>query len=148
MNPPLRTAEDNAALLDAFKAGVFDLLATDHAPHTPFEKAQDFTSAPNGITGMDTALVSMFDRYISRGELTWDILVKRYSAEPRRLMGLEPVPVAEGKFAEFLLFDPEGSTTFTADFMKSKSRNTPFLDQTLKGSVDLVVRGTEVLLER
>jgi dihydroorotase len=148
MNPPLRTAEDNAALLDAFKAGVFDLLATDHAPHTPFEKAQDFTSAPNGITGMDTALVSMFDRYISRGELGWDILVKRYSAEPRRLMGLEPVPVAEGKPAEFLLFDPEGSTTFTAEFMKSKSRNTPFLDQTLKGSVDLVVRGTEVLLER
>ena len=97
---------------------------------------------------MDTALVSMFDRYIARGELTWDILVKRYSAEPRRLMGLEPVPVAEGKPAEFILFDPEGSTTFTADFMKSKSRNTPFLDKTLKGSVDLVVRGSEVLLER
>ena len=148
MNPPLRTRADNEALLEGLKTGVFDLLATDHAPHTPFEKAQDFVSAPNGITGMDTALVSMFDRFISRGELGWDVLVKRYSAEPRRLMGLEPVPVEEGKFAEFILFDPEGSTTFTTKFMKSKRRNTPFLDKTLKGSVDLVVRGKEVLLER
>jgi len=148
MNPPLRTAEDNAALLEGLKSGIFDLLATDHAPHTPFEKAQDFTSAPNGITGMDTALVSMFDRFVSRGELTWDVLVKRYSAEPRRIMGLEPVPVEEGKPADFIIFNPEGSTTFTADFMKSKSRNTPFLDKTLKGSVDVVVLGREVLLER
>ncbi len=148
MNPPLRTAADNAALLEGLKSGVFDLLATDHAPHTSFEKAQDFTSAPNGITGLDTALVSMFDRFVSRGELGWDVIVKRYSAEPRRLMGLEPVPVEEGKPAEFIIFDPDGSTTFTADFMKSKSRNTPFLDKTLKGSVDAVVRGREVLLER
>ncbi len=148
MNPPLRTAADNAALLEGLKSGVFDLLATDHAPHTSFEKAQDFTSAPNGLTGLDTALVSMFDRFVSRGELGWDVIVKRYSAEPRRLMGLEPVPVEEGKPAEFIIFDPEGSTTFTADFMKSKSRNTPFLDKTLKGSVDAVVRGREVLLER
>jgi dihydroorotase len=148
MNPPLRSAEDNAALLEGLKSGVFDLLATDHAPHTPFEKAQDFTSAPNGITGLETALVSMFDRFVASGELGWDVLVKRYSAEPRRLMGLESVPVEEGKPAEFILFDPEGSTTFSTGFMKSKSRNTPFLDRTLKGSVDLVVRGGEVLLER
>lgn len=148
MNPPLRTAEDNAALLEGLKAGVFDLIATDHAPHTPFEKAQDFTTAPNGITGLETALVSLFDRFVSRGELGWDVVMKRYSAEPRRLMGLDPVPVEEGKPADFILFDPEGSTTFSPAFMKSKSRNTPFLDRTLKGSVDLVVLGSEVLLER
>ena len=148
MNPPLRTAEDNAALVEAFRDGVFDLLATDHAPHTPFEKAQDFTAAPNGITGLETALVSMFDRFVVSGELTWDILVKRYSAEPRRIMGLDPVPVEEGKTAEFILFDTEGSTTFSPEFMKSKSQNTPFLNKTLKGSIDLVVRGGDILLER
>ena len=58
MNPPLRTSEDNAALLEGLKEGVFDLIATDHAPHTAFEKEQDFVSAPNGITGLETALVS------------------------------------------------------------------------------------------
>jgi dihydroorotase len=148
MNPPLRTAEDNAALLQGLKEGVFDLIATDHAPHTPFEKSQDFTSAPNGITGLETALISLYDRYVTRGELNWDLIVKRYSAEPRRLMGLEPVPIALKKQANFILFDPEGETTFTPEYMRSKSRNTPFLNQTLKGSIDLVVLGSKVLLER
>ena len=148
MNPPLRTAEDNAALLEGLKAGVFDIIATDHAPHTSFEKAQDFVSAPNGITGLETAVVSLFHHYINKGEFGWDLLVKRYSAEPRRLMGLEPVPIVEGGRAEFIVFDPQGQTTFSTDFMCSKSQNTPFLDKTLNGSIDLVVAGDQILLER
>ena len=148
MNPPLRTAEDNAALLQGLKDGVFDLIATDHAPHSEFEKSQDFVSAPNGITGLETALVSLHHHFVATGELGWDVLVKRYSAEPRRFMGLEPVPVEEGRRAEFIVFDPEKETTFTREFMKSKSANTPFLDCTLKGSVEMVVVGDQVLLER
>lgn len=148
MNPPLRTAEDNAALLDGLKEGVFDIIATDHAPHTPFEKSQDFVSAPNGITGLETALISLHHHYIKTGAFGWGLLVNRYSAQPRRMMGLDPVPVAEGGKAEFLLFNPDAQTTFTADYMQSKSRNTPFLDKTLDGSIDLVVLGGEVLLDR
>lgn len=148
MNPPLRTRADNEALLQGLIEGVFDLIATDHAPHTPFEKAQDFVSAPNGITGLDTALVSLHHHFIVPGRFGWDLVVKRFSAEPRRLMGLEPAVVEEGAAADFILFDPEAETTFTKEFMKSKSQNTPFLGQTLKGRVDLVVLGDEVLLER
>jgi dihydroorotase len=148
MNPPLRTAEDNKALLEGLKEGVFDIIATDHAPHTPFEKAQDFVSAPNGITGLETALVSLYHYLMKQGEFGWDLIVKRYSAEPRRMMSIEPVPIVEGGAAEFILFDPEGETTFTADFMQSKSQNTPWLNKTLDGSIDLVVLGENVLLER
>jgi len=148
MNPPLRTKADTEALLQGLIDGVFDLIATDHAPHTPFEKSQDFVSAPNGITGLETALVSLYHHFIATGKFGWDLVVKRYSAEPRRMMGLPAVPVEEGKPADFILFDPEAETTFTTAFMKSKSRNTPFLDKTLKGRVDLVVLGDEVLLER
>ena len=148
MNPPLRTAEDNAALLEGLKEGVFDLIATDHAPHSKFEKEQDFVSAPNGITGLDTALVSLHDRFVTSGEIGWDLIVKRYSAEPRRMMGLEVVPVEESKPAELIVFDPGGETTFSREFMRSKSSNTPFLDQTLKGRVELVVSGSEILLQR
>lgn len=148
MNPPLRTQADCDALLEGLKEGVFDLIATDHAPHTPFEKAQDFISAPNGITGLETALVSLYHFFVQPGKFGWDLVVKRYSAEPRRLMGL-PVPTIEvGQPAEFLLFDTEAETTFTKEFMKSKSQNTPFINQTLQGRVDLVVLGTEILLER
>ena len=148
MNPPLRTAEDNAALLQGLKDGVFDIIATDHAPHTPFEKEQDFVSAPNGITGLETAVVSLFHHYIKKGEFGWGLLVNRYSAEPRRMMGLETAAIKEGRKADFILFDPEGETTFSADFMRSKSENTPFLDKTLDGSIDLVVLGDNILLQR
>jgi len=148
MNPPLRTKADTGALLQGLIEGVFDLIATDHAPHTPFEKSQDFISAPNGITGLDTALVSLHHHFVATGKFGWDLIVKRFSAEPRRLMGLPAVAIAEGQPVDLILFDPARETTFTSDFMQSKSRNTPFLDQTLRGSVDLVVLGKKVLLER
>lgn len=146
MNPPLRLAEDNAALLQGLKEGVFDLIATDHAPHSDFEKSQDFVSAPNGITGLETALVSLYDRLISQGNLSWQTVVRSYSAEPRRMMNLAPVPVVEGERAELVVFDTEGETTFTKEFMKSKSSNTPFIGQTLRGKVEMVVMGESVLL--
>jgi dihydroorotase len=148
MNPPLRARADNQALLEGLLDGTFDLIATDHAPHTPFEKSQDFVSAPNGITGLDTALVSLHHYFVATGKFGWDLVIKRFSAEPRRLLGLSAVSITEGQPVDLILFDPEKETTFTAEFMKSKSQNTPFLDKTLKGSVDLVVLGENVLLER
>ena len=148
MNPPLRTREDNAALLQGLKDGVFRIIATDHAPHTDFEKSQAFVDAPNGITGLDTALVSLHDRFIVTGEFGWDLIVKRYSAEPRRMMRIEVAEVSEGKSADLIVFDPDKETTFTKEFMKSRSSNTPFLDKKLKGSVEMVVLGDEILLER
>jgi len=147
MNPPLRTPEDNAALLQGLKDGWFDVIATDHAPHTPFEKNQDFASAPFGITGLESALVSLYDYYISKDILDWGLIVKRYSAEPRRIMKLQPVPIKEGGIAEFILFNPARTTTFSRSFMKSKSINTPFLDKTLQGMVERVIyRGEELLV--
>ncbi len=148
MNPPLRTQKDNELLLQALIDGVFDVIATDHAPHTEFEKNSDFVSAPFGITGLDTALVSLYHHYVKTGIFGWDLLVKRYSAEPRRLTNLEPVPVVEGGVAELIVFDPNRKTKFTRDFMKSKSSNTPFLDQELDGQIISVIRDGEFLLNR
>jgi dihydroorotase len=148
MNPPLRTKADNEALLEGLLDGTFDMIATDHAPHTPFEKSQDFVSAPNGITGLDTAVVSLYHYFVKEGKFGWDTLVKKYSAEPRRLMSLAVPTITEGQPADLVLFNPEATTTFTKDFMKSKSQNTPFLDKTLSGRVELVVLGDEILLER
>lgn len=146
MNPPLRTAEDNAALLRGLLEGVFDVIATDHAPHTDFEKNQDFASAPFGITGLETALPSLYHHFIAQGRLGWDRLVKHYANEPRRFIKIADTEIKEGNSAEFILFDPNRSTTFTPEFMKSKSKNTPFLNQTLQGQVTRVnYRGQELL---
>lgn len=149
MNPPLRSEEDNELLLQGLIGGVIDVIATDHAPHTEFEKRNcDFASAPFGITGLETAVVSLFHHFIKQERFGWDLVVRRYSAEPRRLLGLEPFPVVEEGRAEFLVFATDQSTTFQREFMRSKSANTPFVDQTLEGRVVAVVRGGEILLQR
>ena len=146
-NPAIKKASDKEALWKALLEDRIDIIATDHAPHTPFEKRQDFASAPFGITGLETALVSLYDRFISKGTFGWDLIVKRYSAEPRRIMKLQPVPIIEGGIADFILFNPARSTTFSRDFMKSKSINTPFIDQTLQGMIERVMyRGEELLV--
>jgi dihydroorotase len=148
MNPPLRTAEDNAALLQGLIDGVFDVIATDHAPHTEFEKNNDFASAPFGITGLETALPSLYDQYISKGIFGWDLLVRRYSAEPRRLLKMKPVPIIAGGSAEFIVFDPNRTSTFSREFMRSKSINTPYLNKTLQGLVERVIYLGQELLAR
>ena len=148
MNPPLRTAEDNAALLEGLIGGVFDVITSDHAPHTEFEKNNDFASAPFGITGLETALPSLFDAFIAKGVFGWNLIVKHYSANPRRLLKLDPVPIKEGGVAEFIIFNPERASTFTREFMKSKSINTPFLNKTLQGLVERVIyKGEETARE-
>ena len=123
-------------------------MSKHHAPHTPFEKSQDFISAPNGITGLDTALVSLHHHFVATGKFGWDLIVKRFSAEPRRFMGLPAAAIEAGHPVDLILFDPDATTTFTREFMQSKSHNTPFLDKTLNGSVDLVILGGNVLLDR
>ncbi|MFK5924675.1 MAG: dihydroorotase [Verrucomicrobiota bacterium] len=148
MNPPLRAAEDCESLQQALVEGLIDVIATDHAPHTEFEKNSDFGSAPFGITGLDTALVSLYHHFVKSGVFGWDVLVKRYSAEPRRLANLEPVPITEGGVAEFIVFDPNRKTKFSKDFMQSKSSNTPFLDQELDGQIISVIKDGEFLLSR
>jgi dihydroorotase len=148
INPPLRTAHDRAALLEGLKEGVFDCVATDHAPHTDFEKKREFVAAPNGITGLETALPSLFHHFVREKKFGWDVVVRHFSAGPRRLIGLDPVPIKPGRKAECVLFNPEAATTFSRDFIRSKSVNTPFLDKTLQGRVEVVIVGKTVLLDR
>lgn len=145
MNPPLRTPEDRAGLLEGLKKGLFDCIATDHAPHTDFEKKREFVAAPNGITGLETAVPSLYHYFIREGIFGWDVLVKYYSANPRRLIGLPAIAIAPGQPAELVVFDPDATTTFSRAYMKSKSINTPFLDKTLHGAVRFVMRGTGIL---
>lgn len=146
MNPPLRTPQDNAALLQGLIDGVFDVIATDHAPHTEFEKNQDFASAPFGITGLETALPSLYHHFIAKQSFGWNVLVKHFANEPRRLLKLPTTEIREGNLAEFILFDPTRRSCFTRDFMRSKSVNTPFYRQTLQGLVSRVVyRGADLL---
>src|SRR5690606_3187807 len=113
-----------------------------------FEKKLDFGSAPFGITGLETALPSLFHYFVREDRFGWDLVVKRYSAEPRRMLGFDAVTIEEGQPADLVIFNPERETLFTVDFMRSKSRNTPFLNKALQGHVEWVICGENVLLDR
>jgi dihydroorotase len=146
MNPPLRTVADNEALLAGLLDGSIDALATDHAPHTEFEKNLDFASAPFGITGLETALPSLYERLVRPGKLPWDVLVRAFSETPRRILGMEAPGFREGESADFVVFNPAGQTKVDPETMASKSRNTPFIGQSLTGAVEQVTLGANLLL--
>lgn len=134
MNPPLRTAADAAALREALCDGTLAAMATDHAPHTPEEKA-DFASAPNGSIGMETSLAASLTALVHTGVLTLPELIRRMSTAPAAILGIPAGTLAVGAAADVVLFDPEEEWTVDPTALHGKSRNTPFKGMTLRGRV-------------
>jgi dihydroorotase len=145
MNPPLRSEDDRQALVDALNDGTIDAIATDHAPHHPDEKALEFADAPFGIIGLETALPVLVDALLPAKALSVYRLVELLTTSPSRAFGLPCGTLAEGAPADVVIFSTENRTTFTADKLESKSRNTPWLGRTLRGRVERTfVGGREV----
>ena len=127
MNPPLRTETDRAAMVAGLMDGTADTIATDHAPHAAHEKEQEFERAPNGITGLETAL-GLALRILHRGQgMSLPRVVELMSTNPARVVSLEGRgSLRVGSYADVVLFDPGAEWKFDAKHSKSKSRNTPF----------------------
>lgn len=138
MNPPLREKEDCLAVLEAVRDGVIDVIATDHAPHSPEEKA-DFRKAPNGIVGLETSFAACMTSLVHPGIISLYGLVERMSTRPAELMHLPAGTLKPGAAADVVLFDPEESWIVKPEKMHSKARNTPFKGMTLKGRVKATV---------
>jgi dihydroorotase len=100
------------------------------------------------MTGLATALPAIHHHLIAAGLLSWEILVERFCVAPRRLLGLDVPVIAEGSAVNAVLFDPAAATTFTAEALKSRSQNSPFLNQTLRGSAVLVLLGGKIMVDR
>ncbi len=134
VNPPLRTRADQLALLAALEDGTIDALATDHAPHANHEKETPFDEAPNGISGLETAL-SVTWELAARGELSVDALLRAWCQRPAEIFNLPCNRFQEGDPADFLLFDPKARWTVTPQALASKGKNTPLLGRELTGVV-------------
>lgn len=135
MNPPLRTEEDRLAIIAGLKDGTLDILATDHAPHTPDEKDREFDLAPNGILGLETALAVSLEILVRQNKFKLATLVDLWTRKPAELLGLPAGTLAEGAPADLVLFDPEAEWTYDAAQGFSKSRNSPWSGQKLRGRV-------------
>ena len=134
INPPLRTQKDIAALRKAIKDGTIDILVTDHSPHAVHEKEVPFDEAPNGFTGLDLALSVVYD-LVRQGVIDETDLVRLWSEKPAAIFKLPVNSFNEGDPANFFLFDPNTEWKVCPENMHSKSRNTPWIGQTLKGRV-------------
>jgi dihydroorotase len=134
MNPPLRSVLDRAAVIAGLADRTLEVIATDHAPHTLFEKQNEFTAAPFGIVGLETALGVTWTYLVETGLLSGIAVLAALTTGPRALLGL-PDPLAEGAEADLVAFDPEGFWTVDPAEFRSKGRNTPFAGQTLKTRV-------------
>lgn len=133
MHPPLRTAEDVAALKAGLKDGTIDVLCTDHAPHATFEKEVEFAAAPFGILGLETCWGLVGRELIRPGVLSVAEAVRKLTVEPRRILRLDHPKIEEGEPANLTIFDAETEWTFEARHIRSKSKNTPFVGDTLVG---------------
>jgi len=136
MNPPLRVEADRLAMIAGLMDGTVDCIATDHAPHALFEKEQEFERAPNGITGLETAL-GLALRVLHKGQgMTISRVIELMSTQPAGIVSLEGRgTLAVGSFADVVLFDPAAEWSFDAKRSKSKSRNTPFDGAPMVGRV-------------
>ena len=136
MNPPLRAEADRKAMIAGLLDGTVDCIATDHAPHAAYEKEQEFERAPNGITGLETAL-GLALRVLHRGEgMSVSRVVKLMSAQPAGIVSLKRRgTLSAGSFADVVVFDPEAEWSFAAKRSLSKSKNTPFDGAAMLGKV-------------
>ena len=144
MNPPLRTADDVAALQDAVKDGTIDLIATDHAPHHYDEKEREFADAPNGIVGLETALAVNITWLVQTGIIDVPLLVERMSCAPARVFKLPGGTLRRGALADVTVFDPAAEWTVDAARFKSKGRNTPYAGHRLHGLTRYTIVGGRV----
>jgi len=140
MNPPLRAEDDRAAMVAALLDGTADCIATDHAPHAAYEKEQEFERAPNGITGLETALgVALRVLHREQG-LSLARLISLMSTAPAGIAGLAGRgAVGVGHFADLVVFDAGAEWRFDAKGSRSKSRNTPFHGAEMLGRVKATI---------
>lgn len=133
MNPPLRTKTDVEAMIEGLKDGTIDCIASDHAPHSPEEKEMEFEYAPNGILGLETTLSLTLNNLYHTGILTMEQIVEKLSINPRKILNIPLPRIAEGEKANLSIFDPNAEYTVKVSSFRSKSKNSPFDDHTLKG---------------
>ncbi|MGF1467181.1 MAG: dihydroorotase [Sandaracinaceae bacterium] len=147
VNPPLRSEEDIAAVREALADGTIDAIATDHAPHSPVEKDCELAEAAFGILGLEPAVGTLL-QLVREGDLSPTRFVEALTASPARIAAVDRGRLGEGAAADITVIDPELRWTLRAEDLRSKSHNTPFLDQELQGAVVLTLVGGDVAYRR
>ena len=147
MNPPLREAADVAAIKEGLKDGTIDAIATDHAPHHQDEKDVEFNLAMNGIIGLETSLPLSLG-LVREGVLTLNQLIDKMSGNPSKILNLNRATLKAGSLADITIIDPAIEWVVEADKLASKSKNSPWLGQKMKGAATMTIVGGNPVYKR
>lgn len=139
VKPPLRHEKDRQACIEALKDGTIDYIATDHAPHSDYEKEKEYNIAPFGINGFETAFASLNTYLIKNNKIDLNTIVKAMSEKPAQFLGIKTGKIEEGYLADINIIDLDANIEFTRDSMLSKSINTPYINHTLQGKVEYTI---------
>ena len=143
MNPPLRGTDDREAIWEGLSDGTIDMIATDHAPHSPEEKSRDFVSAPSGIIGLETSFLLTYEILVKRDIIDMTGLFELMSLNPAKLYGLDAGTLSVGAPADIMIFSPDEETTYTSSL--SKSSNSPFLGRTFSGRIKYTIADGRII---
>ena len=147
MNPPLRTAEDRDALVEALRDGTIDAIATDHAPHTAEEKSRGLRGSAMGVTGLETAFPVLYTGLVRSGKISLERLLEAMSAGPRRIFRLDN-PLNEEEPADFTIIDLNEKYRIDSREFLSMGHSTPFDGMEVCGRIIMTIKGGEVVWER
>ena len=146
VNPPLRTADDAAALIEGVKDGTVDAIVTDHAPHNDFEKNAEFELAPFGMIGLETSLALVITNLVAPGIISWERAIELMAAKPREILRVERVALEPGATADLTVIDEDAAWTVDAADFLSKAVNSGFIGAELTGrATDVYVGGYATL---
>lgn len=146
MNPPLASAADRAAVRSALASGVLTVVASDHAPHSPQEKAQEYDKAPAGVIGLETTIGAVWTWLVHPGRVHPEALVRAMTVGPAGVLGIETATLSIGARADVVLFDPDHAWTVDPEQFHSKGRNCPFAGRTLHGRAVMTIRGGSIVM--
>jgi dihydroorotase len=144
MNPPLRTADDVAALIAGLQDGTLDVIASNHSPQAPEKKLRELDMAPFGIIGLETLLPICVVALIEPGHLTWPQLIRKLTVNPGTILGIERGTLRPETDADITIIDPHAEWTIDVTKFRSKSRNSPFNGLTVRGRAHAVIVSGEV----
>ncbi|GGL44577.1 dihydroorotase [Sporolactobacillus putidus] len=148
MNPPLREQADREALIEGLLDGTIDVIATDHAPHASFEKAQPIGKAPFGIVGSETAFPLLYTHLVETGRLSLVTLLDKMTAKPAEIFELGAGRLREGAEADITVIDLQKEKAIDVNEFASKGKNTPFNGWTCKGWPELTMVGGRIVCEK
>ena len=148
VNPPVREAEDVAAIKEGLRDGTLDCIVTDHAPHHRDDKEVEYDLAAFGISGIETSFALSYTNLVKSGVLSLSALADRMSAAPARILGLEGGELREGGVADVMIADLNERWTIDAKDFLSKGKNTPFTGTEVYGAVRYTIVDGEVKYKR